>query len=103
MWPFSVSRIFLIACHKKFWSADIVWFLSGISYNNNSIYLWISFHTSLKALQKDTSSKVEKEKQKELLDEVKENLFDSICSLIYFGLYLTDCVFLGNNIWSVNW
>lgn len=70
---------FFIASQSRFRSADIAWFCSGSSRDNNHNHPQVSFHPSLVTLIGDTSSYAQgKTERKMLLAEVKELMFDSV-------------------------
>jgi hypothetical protein len=85
-------RNFFVDRQSCFRSADIAWFCSGSSRDNNHNHPRVSFHPSLRTLIEDTNSYVEgKGDRKLLLGELKDLMFDSVrvsldvsmCLIIY--------------------
>ena len=73
-------RNFFIANQSRFRSADIAWFCSGSSRDNNHNHPRVSFHPSLATLVRDTNSYPQgKTERKALLAELKELMYDSVC------------------------
>jgi hypothetical protein len=72
---------FFITCQSRFRSADIAWFASGMSRDGDHNHLPSSFHPSLVTLGKDT--RFAKDERKKLLEEVKNQMFDTVCFLTH--------------------
>lgn len=93
---------FFIASQSRFRTADIAWFCSGSSRDNNHNHPQASFHPSLVTLVRDTSSYVQgKNERKSLLAEIKELLFDSVCVSSNVSMQLIKYV-LGCDVRPVN-
>lgn len=86
-------RDFFITCQSRFRSADIAWFASGMNRDGNHLHRPSSFHPSLVRLYKDTSSTQAIAERKALLAEVKEQMFDTVCSFNSLHLVSTDHLF----------
>ena len=96
-------RNFFVACQSRFRSADIAWFCSGSSHDNNHNHPRVSFHPSLKTLFTDTNSYLEgKEDCKLLLREVKDLMFDSVRVSLDAYMCLITYLLTGYDVRSVN-
>lgn len=91
-------RNFFVASRSRFRSADIAWFCSGSSRDNNHNHPRVSFHPSLQTLVGDTSSYAQgKSERKLLLAEVKELMFDAV-RVFFWRVYVPYHISL-NRLW----
>lgn len=79
---------FFFSHQGRFRSADLAWFSSRLNRDGNHDHPRTSFHPSLATLHKDTNSPRGKIERKDLLAELKEQLFDIVRFYITRSVYL---------------
>lgn len=93
---------FFFSHQGRFRSADLAWFSSRLNRDGNHDHPRTSFHPSLATLHKDTNSPRGKIECKDLLAELKEQLFDIYVLYYPFCLSTNNLFFPGNNVRSIN-